>query len=143
MKNVRKRLHDPTEAGFTLVEVLVSMMLLALLAVSTLPLLIQSLTTASRNAKTAIATQIVAQQFEQVRSSGSSCSAVKALIATTPPAEAGSRGTFQSHWKLNLPVGDVCSNPYLRTVSVHVWVTESSSATVLAGARKLVLLDAP
>lgn len=132
----------PGDAGFTLIEVIVSMLLLALMSVAALPLLIQSMTTNARNAKTAIATQIVAQQLEQVRSSGSSCSAVKSLLGTTPMPESNGRGVYQPYWTVDLPAGDVCTAPS-RTVSVRIWVTSAGSGTVLAEARKFVLLDAP
>ncbi|WP_158252059.1 prepilin-type N-terminal cleavage/methylation domain-containing protein [Cryobacterium sp. M25] len=131
------------DRGFGLIEVLVSMMLFAVVSVAALPLLLQSITTTTTNAKVAVATQIVSQQLEQVRSSGSSCSAIKSLLATTPATESNDRGVYLPRWTVDLPVGDVCTAPYLRNVSVRVWVTESGSTRVLSEALKLVLLDAP
>lgn len=143
MKMRRKLLLADRDRGFGLIEVVISMMLLALVSVAALPLLLQSMTTTTANAKTAIATQIVAQRLEQIRSSGSSCSAIKSLLATTPPTESNGRGRYQPQWSLGLPASDVCTAPYLRNVSVRVWVTEFGSAKVLSEAHKLVLLDAP
>ena len=120
------------------------MFLLALLAVAMLPLLIQSMTVASRNSKIASATQVVGQQLEQLRASGSSCSAVKLFVADTPAVVAGPAGTLQPHLEfIGLPAGDICQVPYLRTVTVHVWVTAVGSTPTISEASKHVLLDTP
>jgi type II secretory pathway pseudopilin PulG len=130
------------ELGFGVIEIVVSMFLLALLAVAMLPLLIQSMRVASTNATIAVATQVVAQQLEQLTASGSSCSAVKTFVAATPAAVAGPSGSLQPHLEfIGLPAGDVCQAPYLRTVSVHIWVTAAGATVSLSEAGKLVLLD--
>ncbi|MCU1507715.1 MAG: type secretion system protein [Microbacteriaceae bacterium] len=137
--------ESAADRGFGLIEIVVSMFLLGLLAIATLPLLIQSMAVASKNATIASATQVVEQQLEQLRASGSSCSAVKTLVAATP-ATVPERGvSLQPHLQLILPASppDVCQAPYLRTVPVRVWVTVAGSTTVLAEATKLVLLDTP
>ena len=145
MKATRIRPHcEPGgESGFGVIEIVVSMFLLGLLAIATLPLLMQSMTIASNNSKIVAATQVVAQQFQQLKDSGSSCSAVKTLVAATPAAVPGPGGNLQPHLQLNLPASDVCQSPYLRTVAVHIWVTAVGSTTTLAEADKLVLLDTP
>ncbi|TFD30324.1 hypothetical protein E3T40_15080 [Cryobacterium sp. TMT1-19] len=137
--------RPPTaESGFGIIEIIVSMFLLALLAVAMLPLLIQSMTVASRNSKIASATQVVGQQLEQLRASGSSCSAVKLFVADTPAVVAGPAGTLQPHLEfIGLPAGDICQVPYLRTVTVHVWVTAVGSTPTISEASKHVLLDTP
>lgn len=130
--------------GFGIIEIIVSMFLLALLAVAMLPLLMKSMTVASRNSTIASANQIVGQQLEQLRASGSSCSAVKLFVATLPAVVAGPAGNLQPRLEfIGLPAGDVCQVPYLRTVTVHVWVTTVGSASILSEASKLVLLDTP
>jgi type II secretory pathway pseudopilin PulG len=145
MKTTRIRPHcEPAdERGFGVIEIVVSMLLLGLLAIASLPLLMQSMTVASNNSQVVTATQVVAQQFQQLKDSGSSCSAVKTFVAATPAAVPGPGGNLQPHLQLNLPAGDVCQAPYLRTVAVHIWVTAAGSTTTLAEADKLVLLDTP
>lgn len=133
----------PGENGFGMIEVIVSMFLISIVAMAFLPVLIQTSTVAASNSTLATATQIVAQQLEQVGASGSSCSAVKAFAATTPSAVSTARGTLQPHLFLDVPAADVCSDPYLRVVSLRVWVTGESSTAALAEAKMLILLDAP
>jgi type II secretory pathway pseudopilin PulG len=130
--------------GLGIIEIVISMFLLALLAVATLPLLMQSMRVASKNSSIASATQVVGQQLEQLRASGSSCSAVKAFVAAAPAAVAGPAGNLQPHLEfVSLPIGDVCQDPYLRTVTVHIWVTVSGSTLNISEATRLVLLDTP
>ena len=132
------------DLGFGVIEIIVSMFLLALLAVAMLPLLIDSMRVASTNASIAAATQVVAQQLERLRDSGSSCSAVKTLVATPPAVVAGPAGSQQPQLEfIGLPAGDVCQTPYLRTVNVRIWVTAVGSTATLSEASKLVLLDTP
>jgi prepilin-type N-terminal cleavage/methylation domain-containing protein len=131
------------DRGFGLIEIVVSMFLLGLLAIATLPLLIQSMTVTTTNSKIAFATQVVAQQLQRLKDSGSSCGAVKTLAAATPAPVTRAGGNLQPYLQLNLPGGDICAAPYLRTVSVHIWVTAVGSTAVLAEADKLVLLDTP
>ena len=132
------------DRGFGIIEIIVSMFLLALLAVAMLPLLMKSMTVASRNSAIASANQVVGQQLEELRASGSSCSAVKLFVADTPAIVAGPAGNLQPHLEfIGLPPGDVCQVPYLRTVTVRVWVTAAGSTPTISEASKLVLLDTP
>jgi len=89
------------------------------------------------------ATQVVAQQLERVGAAGSSCSAVKAIAGTPPAVVATERGSLQPHLSLELPLNDVCAEPYLRVVALRVWVTVPGSTSELAAAKSLTLLDAP
>jgi type II secretory pathway pseudopilin PulG len=142
---VRLYAEATVDRGFGVIEIIVSMFLLALLAVAMLPLLMQSLVVASKNLTIAAATQVVGQQLEQLRANGSSCGAVKGSVAATPPVVPGPRGNLQPHLEFlpALAAGDVCQVPYLRTVTVHVWVTAVGSTPTLAEASKLILLDTP
>lgn len=136
-----------SEAGFSLIEIVVSMLLLALAAIAFLPLAIQAIKLTATNATLATATQIVAQQLEQVGAAGTSCSAVKAFVGEVPAAVPHPRGALQPHFFLDLPASDVCPDPVaddeIRTVSLRTWVTKAGSTEVLAEATRLILLDAP
>ena len=140
---VRSQREFSRESGFGLIEIVVSMFLLGLLAIATLPLLIQSMTVTTTNSKIAFATQVVAQQLQRLKDSGSSCGAVKTLAAATPAPVTRAGGNLQPYLQLNLPASDVCAAPYLRTVNVHIWVTAVGSTAVLAEVDKRVLLDTP
>jgi len=131
------------ENGFGLIEIVISMFLLAVLAIALLPVLVQAAQIASVNAVRASATQIVVQQLEQVGATGSSCSAVKAFASTAPQPVADARGALQPHLLLTVPPGDVCTEPFLRVVPLRIWVTPVGSTAELASANTLILLDAP
>ncbi len=119
------------------------MLVLAGLAIAFLPLLIQGLKQTSENSTLATATQIVAQHLEQLRDSGTSCTAVKAYTAAAHAPVPHKSTSLQAHSELDLPVSDLCEAPHLRTVLVRIWVTETGSTVVLSDASALVLLDAP
>lgn len=144
MRIIRDRLgpDSGSERGFGLIEIVVSMLIIALISMSFLPLAIQAIKQTFANANLTTATQIVAQQLEQVRAAGSSCSAVKAFAATVPAEVVNTRGSFQPHLYLDVPAGDVC-DATVRTLPLRIWVTKPGSSQVLAEANKLVLLDAP
>lgn len=75
------------ESGFGLVEIVVSMFMLAILALAFLPLLINGLKTSAANATLATATQLVNEQMQDA-SAASTCSAVTSLAgvqSTTDP----------------------------------------------------------
>lgn len=133
---------DQRDSGFGLAEAIVAMMIIAILSIAFLPVLITGLKTSTANTTRAIAIQVLAQELEQLRNSGSSCTAVKTFMAATPAPIANQQGTLQASRLINLPASDVCSAPYLRTVSVRLRVTDTSTAEVLAEAHALVVLDA-
>ncbi len=70
------------EAGFGLIEIVVSMFILALLAVAFLPLLVQGLKTSAANATLATATQLVNQKMESA-SAVSTCTGVTAIAGVS------------------------------------------------------------
>lgn len=137
------RLGRSNEFGFGVVEIVIAMFLVGLMAVAFLPILVQSVRVTATNAIVAEATQIVAQQLERVGAAGSSCSAVKAITGTPPAVVDTERGSLQPHLSLELPLSDVCADPYLRVVALRVWVTLPGSTSELAAAKTLTLLDAP
>jgi prepilin-type N-terminal cleavage/methylation domain len=55
------------EEGFGLIEILISMMLLAILAVALIPILVQGLKQSASNATLASATQLANEKIEQAR----------------------------------------------------------------------------
>lgn len=136
--------HD--EAGFGLVEIIVSMFLLALLAASFLPILVQGLTTSVRNSTIATGSQIVAQQLDEVRALASTCSAVSAFDDVTIPATTDERGTvFQPFREV---VGTCSADPddYPSVVEVRAWVGENGAVDwddALTEAVTLVYLEVP
>jgi type II secretory pathway pseudopilin PulG len=77
------------ESGFGLVEIVISMFLLALLAISFLPLLITSLKVTVSNTSVATATQLVNSDLELARSLAATspyCSVLSGFATATPLA---------------------------------------------------------
>jgi Tfp pilus assembly protein PilV len=123
--------------GFGLTEIVVSLFILAILAISMLPLLVQGLTVAAMNATLATATQLVQDRVEFTRTTPT-CAGVAAqegLVTTSPDSRNISynvTGTI---------VGDACpaALPGLIEFTVDVARNDDPSA-ILASATTLVLI---
>jgi type II secretory pathway pseudopilin PulG len=72
-----------SDSGFGLVETVISMFMLAILAVLFLPLLIQGLRQSAANTTLATATQLVNEQLRLAQASGTACANVTALAGTS------------------------------------------------------------
>lgn len=140
--NHRMETKRGDDDGFGLVEIIVSMFLLALLAAAFLPVLVQALTTSVRNATIATGSQIVAQQLDELRTLDITCTAVSTFDDSTIPAITDERGTvFQPVRQVDTCSADPADYP--TTVEVRAWVTENGAATRLTEAVTLVYLEAP
>lgn len=80
------------DAGFGLVEIVVSMFLLALLAVAFLPLLIESLRVSVTNSKVATANQILSEQLDAIALVPRTCAAFDAFESVAIPTVTDERG---------------------------------------------------
>lgn len=81
------------DGGFGLVEIIVSMMLLALLLVSLAPLLVQGLRASARAATIAFATQAVNERLHEARAASQDCTTFQEFIDTdVPPTLFDARG---------------------------------------------------
>lgn len=134
----RSRDARDAEAGLGLIEIVVSMFLIGLLAISLLPLIVQSLTLTSTNARLATATQVVSARIDlaraQVASSGS-CAGLTTLAAQTIPPIVDERGNT-----LQATMTAVCPAVYPGTA--HVVITVSSGTTVVSTAETLIFVSA-
>jgi Tfp pilus assembly protein PilV len=87
---------DVDESGFGLVEVVVSMFLIAVVAMGMLTFLIQGLKVSADNTNLATGTQLVAQQLELARAASGSCASLRNFAGTAPAAVVDGRGaSFQ------------------------------------------------
>lgn len=84
---------EPAQDGFGLVEVIVSMFLLALLSLAFLPLLISSLTATVRNSTVTTASQLLAEQLDRVPTVDRNCAALQAFAAEPATVTVDDRGT--------------------------------------------------
>jgi type II secretory pathway pseudopilin PulG len=123
------------ESGLGIVEIVVSMFLLALLAVAFLPLLIQGMTASVRSATVATASQLLNQQLDRVRAVAPNCADVHTFAAVSVPPTTDGRGTvFQPD-----SVADGCPTSYPGVVKVEVTINEAGE--VIAEAVTLVYVE--
>lgn len=134
---------DSGEAGFGLIEIVISMFLLGLLAIAFLPLLITSMQTTVRNSTIATATQLVNQQMEEARVAGDTCAALTAYgdASVALPTTTDARGVSYQPTREVAPC--TLETVYPRTVSVTVLVSMVASTVAPVTATTLVYLRAP
>jgi type II secretory pathway pseudopilin PulG len=125
--------------GFGMIEIVVSMFLIALITLAFIPVLVQSLRLSVVNTSIATATQLVSQNMEQARSRGTNCSDLQLFAAEAVSAVVDKRGvSFQPVREPITCTGT--SADYPKTVSFRVKVAETGSSTVLASAATLILV---
>ncbi len=71
-----------SDNGFGLIEIIVSMFMIAALAIAFIPLLVQGLKQSSANTTLATATQLVNERMQLAQGAGTTCSVVTALGVT-------------------------------------------------------------
>ena len=121
------------DAGIGLIEIIISMFLLALLATAFLPILIQGINTSVRTTTIATASQLASQQLDQLRELGTTCSEVSVFDDAVPATTTDERGTvYQPRRQVA-----ACPTTYPGVVSVRVWVTRTGVAQPLADATTL------
>jgi type II secretory pathway pseudopilin PulG len=125
------------DEGIGLVEVVIAMMLLALLAVSFLPVLIQGLQTAAVNATRSTGNQLVQQQIENARVQGY-CQQIVDLGAAAVSPVVDPRGVTL----LTTRTPGTCPVSYPGTISFEVSVTREDTGEVLSTATTLIFVDA-
>jgi len=124
------------ETGFGLIEIIVSMFLLALLSMAFLPLVVQAYLTSAKNMTVATATQLVSQQIDQARSAGSTCSNLTNFASTAVSPVYDRRNVRLQAYR---SVG-ACPATYPGTIAFTVYVTRDGSTAHLAEAKTLIYL---
>jgi type II secretory pathway pseudopilin PulG len=151
MPNSDAERPDSDETGFGLVEIVVSMFVLALLSISFLPLLITALKTAVNNSTVATSTQLVNQQLELAGSTAQStptCGLIKVFANSSTIGTTTARdGTvLQPHRELVVTSGQTdgtgCPLSYPGTVKFRTWITSTSGTTIFAQATTLLYVSA-
>ena len=92
MTTTSSRATGHTDEGFSLVEVVVAILVLALISIALLPLLIQGLKTSAQSAAIASAVQLANSQVDLARSQAATCTAVTATPSVTVSSTATYRG---------------------------------------------------
>ena len=141
MKTSRYRLTSSgnRELGLGIVEIMVSMMLIALLAIAILPVLVQGMRNSSSNATLATASQFAGQEINSVRALSADCATVSSFDDGPVMVKADARGVQLQIRRL---VGACpAAADYPGVVSVSVEVTRVGVPTpALARATTLVLV---
>lgn len=138
-------ISDPSlsnESGFGLIEVVISMSLLGLLAISFIPVLLNSWKDTSANTTIATATQIVNEQIEGARAVRSalattpSCQDVVAFLGVTLPPVIDPRGvTLLPKWNSTF-----CPSSYPGVVRAQVSVTRQGDIKPVATAITMIFV---
>jgi prepilin-type N-terminal cleavage/methylation domain-containing protein len=126
------------DEGFSLIEIVVSMFLIAFLAMAFAPVLVQSMTTSVRNTTIATGTQLLNRELDRLRATPAFCDTVTAFGAAAVASTTDSRGVaFQ-------PVRSVepCPTTYPGVVRVTISVTTPGVASTALTARTLFYVDA-
>ena len=138
------------ERGIGIMEIVVSMFLIALLVLSFIPVLINSNRLSARNTTMATATQIVNAQIETVRGFAAQQATTPGCGAVTAKAQesAGSPvpnavpnprgGSLSAAWVLI-----TCPSGYPGTMRLSVTVTQSGETTPTASADTLIWVSTP
>jgi len=131
--------NDRRESGFGVVEIVVSMFLLGLIAIAFLPLLVQSLRVSVSNSTLTTATQLVAQQMDELRSLGTTCATLDAYANTPfPPVTADGNHVLTVTIALDCPAASVALPT---TVMATVSITEKPDTVPIAKATTLMLVQ--
>lgn len=136
MRTVRSRLLRTSEAGFGLVEIIVSMLLLAIIAAAFLPVLATTLVQSAKNVTVTSATQIVNDQLERAQNASPTCAALTAFKNETVLAVVDSRSVqLQASRTLG-----ACPAAYPGTVLFTATVTRLDTGAVVATAKTYIYL---
>lgn len=135
------------DSGFGLIEIIISMFLLAVLAIAFLPLLMTSMKATVQSSSVATASQLLSEQLDAVRALPKNCQSVSTFddssVANTLPSITDSRGV---EYQPTRSVGS-CPNPaatpadYPRVVTVRASVTIDGDASNVVEAETLVYLE--
>jgi prepilin-type N-terminal cleavage/methylation domain-containing protein len=129
--------HDAglrADDGFGLVEVIVSMVILAVIAIAFLPVLIQGMKQSVANSTLATATQLVNEKLQLAQASGPTCSNVSLV--------AGQEDFIDEYGVTIRVVTTVGTCPVaVGTIEVAVTTTRLDTSAVLAKAETLVFVQ--
>ncbi|WP_253786227.1 type IV pilus modification PilV family protein [Rhodoluna limnophila] len=123
--------------GFSLVEIVVAMFVLATLSLALVPALLAGIQQSTNNAVLSMATHLLSSRLDAARQAGSTCDSVVAFLASTFPDTTDSRG-------ITLHVADelaACPTFYPGTVALTVSVSRLDRNQELVRATTLIYLQ--
>ena len=125
------------EEGLGLIEIVVSMLLLALLAMAFLPMIIQSLTLTRSNTTLATASQLVNRELDLARSQATTCAGLTSFSAAVVPVTTDQRGVALQPQRVV-----VCPTSYPGTARFTSTVVESGTTKVISSSVTLIFVSA-
>jgi prepilin-type N-terminal cleavage/methylation domain-containing protein len=132
--NAQRDAGSRADDGFGLVEVIVSMVILATIAIAFLPVLIQGMKQSIANSTVATATQLVNEKLQLAQASGPTCTNVSLL--------AGEEELIDDHGVTILVTTTVGACPAsVGTVEVAVTAVRTDTSSTLAEAETLVFIQ--
>ncbi|MGO4104376.1 hypothetical protein AB4Y63_10525 [Leifsonia sp. YAF41] len=151
MKILRNRLRllSGDYTGLGLVEILISMLILALLAVAFLPLLLNTLQLGPKNAAIAAGNQLVADGLTRAEAQGlASCMNVQSLSSSFPTSAATTASAIEYGISVTFVPGSCPAGPleYPSTIEVLVTAVQyagTPNSRVLTKARQLIYVALP
>jgi type II secretory pathway pseudopilin PulG len=120
-----------SDTGLGLMEIVISMLMLAILAIAFLPLLVQGLKLSAQNTTLATATQLVAERMQLAQNAGPVCANVAALESVSTFTD--SRGI-----QLQVTTTTGLCEANTRTLSVSTSVVRLDTVETIASASTLV-----
>jgi prepilin-type N-terminal cleavage/methylation domain-containing protein len=128
-----------SDEGFTLVEIIVAMFILALISLALVPLLINGIKQTAQTAAIATATGLVSSQLNTARAQTATCSGVMATPAPTLPSKyRGVPMTLTTTFGACPSPAPTATTP--GTIQVTVTVTRTDTHLVLASATTMILV---
>jgi type II secretory pathway pseudopilin PulG len=127
-----------SDAGLGLLEIVISMFLIALLAIAFVPVIISGIRAASLNSTVATATRLVSQAVDAARTAApGDCAAAQLLNATVTEVDAQG---VTLRVTTSVPAVGVCVDNEVMTVTVTAVDVADASATPIADARTQIFL---
>lgn len=126
-----------SDGGFSLVEIVVAIFILAALSLALIPALVVGVQQAKNNAVIASATEMLTSRLDDSRGQSASCQALTAFAASTVADQVESHGVLLH---LSQSLG-ACPATYPGTVSYTVSVVRQDTGAVLATSTELIYLQ--
>jgi len=130
---------DRRDSGIGLIEIIISMFLIALLAIAFIPVLVSALRASELNSTAATATRLVAQAIDDARTRGAAdCADAQLLNATRDTVDAQG---VTLRIVTTVPAVASCTNLSTMPVTVVAFDLADTDRTPIADARTLIYLD--
>lgn len=123
------------DAGFSLVEIVVSMFLIGIIAVSVLPVLIQTLRASALNITVATSAQMLNEEFDAARAAVNNCAQLQSFINETPPSFTDSQKVVLQARRTS---SGGCTDTTLGAAVLTITVTRGDSGAKVARATTML-----